>query len=95
MMPNLLSIKFQRLFRIKLVRTHNKDFRKSRDRQYTISVDSLCRDREVGTQLMAKFEQIAEQHECILISLATSGAKGFYEKLGYISKAAYYKKYLH
>jgi len=59
-----------------------------------IVVDGLYRDKQVGTQLMAKFEQIAKRHECILVSLATFGAKGFYEKLGYGSKAAYYKKYL-
>ena len=43
---------------------------------------------------MTRFEEISKKKECLLVSLATFGAKGFYEKLGYSSKAGYYKKYL-
>lgn len=40
------------------------------------------------------FEDWARQRECVLVGLATSGAARFYERLGYISKAGYFKKYL-
>ncbi len=53
-----------------------------------------CRCRGIGTLLMGAFELWAIQHGCILVSLATAGAKEFYESLGYASKASYYKKYL-
>ena len=59
-----------------------------------IVVDRLHRDSKVGTELMLRFEEIAKKRRCILVSLATFGAKAFYEKLGYSSKAGYFKKYL-
>ena len=52
------------------------------------------RNLKIGTHLMKEIEIIAKNKSCILISLATAGAKGFYEKLGYFTKAGYYKKYL-
>lgn len=57
-------------------------------------VDSNYRGRGVGQRLMAAFEQWASNHGCTLVGLATAGARGFYERLGYESKAGYYKKYL-
>lgn len=47
-----------------------------------------------GSQLMLAFELWATQNSCVLVSLATSGAKEFYEALGYATKASYFKKYL-
>ena len=40
------------------------------------------------------FEEWAGQNHCVLVSLATAGAKEFYEALGYEAKASYFKKYL-
>jgi GNAT superfamily N-acetyltransferase len=48
----------------------------------------------IGTQLVGRFEEWARQSGCVLVSLATAGAKGFYESLGYSTKAGYFKKYL-
>lgn len=47
-----------------------------------------------GRQLIASFEDWAESAGCALVGLATGGARGFYEGLGYQSKAGYYKKAL-
>lgn len=52
------------------------------------------RHLKIGTLLMKEFEIVAKNKNCILISLATAGARGFYEKIGYETKAGYYKKYL-
>jgi ribosomal protein S18 acetylase RimI-like enzyme len=52
------------------------------------------RNLRIGTMLMNELEIISRNKNCILISLATAGAKGFYEKIGYSSKAGYFKKYL-
>lgn len=52
------------------------------------------RNLKIGTMLMNELEVICKNKNCILISLATAGAKEFYEKLGYSNKAGYYKKYL-
>ena len=52
------------------------------------------RKLRIGTMLMNELEIISKNKNCILISLATAGAKGFYEKIGYSTKAGYYKKYL-
>ncbi|MFT6717095.1 MAG: N-acetylglutamate synthase-like GNAT family acetyltransferase [Saprospiraceae bacterium] len=59
-----------------------------------IVVDAGHRDRKIGNLLMAELEKQASQHNCVLISLATAGATEFYLKIGYSSKAGYYKKYL-
>ena len=59
-----------------------------------IVVDSRCRNLSIGKHLMEEFEAIAKINKSVLISLATSGAKGFYEKLDYSTKSGYYKKYL-
>lgn len=52
------------------------------------------RNVRIGAMLMNELEIISKNRNCILISLATAGAKGFYEKIGYSSKAGYFKKYL-
>jgi len=59
-----------------------------------IVVDASTRSRNIGSLLMEQFEQVSLQKGCRLVSLATFGAKGFYEKLGYDTKAGYFKKYL-
>jgi GNAT superfamily N-acetyltransferase len=48
----------------------------------------------VGRRLMETFEQWAASQQCRLVSLATSGAALFYQRLGYESKAGYFKKYM-
>lgn len=45
-----------------------------------------------GSSLMVAFEEWAADHHCKLVALATGGARGFYERLGYSSRAGYYKK---
>jgi ribosomal protein S18 acetylase RimI-like enzyme len=59
-----------------------------------IVVDTSYRSMQIGSILMAHFEQASKENNCIIVSLATFGAKGFYERLGYQSKAGYFKKYL-
>jgi GNAT superfamily N-acetyltransferase len=48
----------------------------------------------IGRALVSEFESWAAQRNCKLVSLAAAGAGAFYEQLGYVSKAGYYKKYL-
>lgn len=57
-------------------------------------VDATFRGRGIGRSLMDAFEAWAGGQACTLVSLATRGAGPFYERLGYRSKAEYYKKYL-
>lgn len=52
------------------------------------------RNRNIGTKLMTCFEDVARENDCLIVSLATHGARKFYETLGYHSRAGYYKKYL-
>ena len=52
------------------------------------------RGKNIGKKLMSEFDKIAKSKHCVLVSLATSVANVFYEKLGYFSKASYFKKYL-
>ena len=59
-----------------------------------IFVSAHAREMGIGTSLMENFEAWAAQRDCRLVGLATGGAAAFYEKLGYASKAGYYKKYL-
>ena len=59
-----------------------------------ILVDESSRGRGLGRLLMEAFEEWARGHDCVLVSLATRGTTGFYEHLGYSSRASYYKKYL-
>jgi ribosomal protein S18 acetylase RimI-like enzyme len=59
-----------------------------------IVVLNSYRGFNVGKILMDELEKIGKSKKCMLISLATAGAKGFYEKLGYTSTADYFKKYL-
>jgi len=59
-----------------------------------ILVVEPARSRGIGKRLMQAFEAWAHARKCVLVSLATRGAAGFYGRLGYESKAAYYKKYL-
>jgi ribosomal protein S18 acetylase RimI-like enzyme len=59
-----------------------------------IVIDASSRSGKIGSLLMDRFEQVSLEKGCRLVSLATFGAKGFYEKLGYETKAGYFKKYL-
>jgi len=59
-----------------------------------IVVRSEARGRGDGTALMAELERIAKQRNCSAVGLATGGAKLFYERIGYQSRAGYYKKRL-
>lgn len=59
-----------------------------------IVIDPTMRGQSHGTSLMEHFEIWAQGNECALVGLATGGAKGFYEQLGYQSQAGYFKKYL-
>jgi GNAT superfamily N-acetyltransferase len=52
------------------------------------------RRRGVGRHLMRAFELWAGKSRCVLVSLATAGAKEFYQTLGYETGASYFKKYL-
>ena len=66
---------------------------------YIASVDDLfvssrVRHGGIGKQLMDQFEMWADQRGCLFVGLATSHASDFYERLGFTSKAGYYKKYL-
>lgn len=56
-------------------------------------VSETLRGTGIGRQLMDAFEQWAQDRRCVLVSLATRGAAGFYERRGYSSKAGYYKRY--
>ncbi len=60
-----------------------------------ILVEESRRGRDIGRLLMHVFEERAAADGCKLVSLATAGAGSFYSKLGYETKAGYYKKYLH
>lgn len=60
-----------------------------------IVVDASVRGMKIGSILMTRFEEVSREKGCVIVSLATYGAKNFYEALGYNSKAGYYKKYLH
>lgn len=59
-----------------------------------IFVAGPCRGGGIGRMLMTAFEEWASSRGCVLVSLATRGAGPFYERLGYATKAGYYKKYL-
>jgi GNAT superfamily N-acetyltransferase len=66
---------------------------------FTAWVDEILvaedvRRRGVGKHLMEAFERWAAANGCVLVGLATGGAAAFYERLGYASRAAYFKKYL-
>lgn len=57
-----------------------------------IVIKTELRGRRLGSRLMAAFEEWAVYHNCKFAALATGGARGFYEMLGYSSRAGYYKK---
>jgi GNAT superfamily N-acetyltransferase len=59
-----------------------------------IWVEPEYRRQGIGRQLMDAFESWASGRGCVQVSLATRGAAPFYEKIGYASSAAYFKKYL-
>ncbi|MCF0075651.1 GNAT family N-acetyltransferase [Dyadobacter sp. CY261] len=61
---------------------------------HEIVVDAECRSTRMGSLLMDRFEQVSLEKGNRPISLARFGTKGFYEKLGYTTKAGYFKKYL-
>ena len=48
----------------------------------------------IGRGLMVAFEAWAHQQQCVSVALATRAAGPFYERLGYESRASYFKKYL-
>lgn len=57
-------------------------------------VETDFRGQGIGRRLMEAIERWAATRDCKLVSLATSGARSFYEHLGYQTGASYYKKYL-
>ncbi|WP_254562824.1 GNAT family N-acetyltransferase [Dyadobacter diqingensis] len=59
-----------------------------------IVVDVNHRAMKIGAALMTVFEKTSKEKGCVIVSLATYGAKSFYEALGYKSNAGYFKKYL-
>lgn len=59
-----------------------------------IVINPALRGRGLGRCLMTAFERWASEHGCKLVALATGGARGFYQQLGYHSRAGYYKKSL-
>jgi GNAT superfamily N-acetyltransferase len=59
-----------------------------------VLVDAAFRKLGVGRQLMDACEAWAARRECTLVALATRAAGPFYERLGYASRAEYFKKYL-
>lgn len=59
-----------------------------------ILVAAEARGAGIGQRLMHAFETWAGGDGCVLVALATAGAAGFYERLGYASRAGYFKKYL-
>jgi ribosomal protein S18 acetylase RimI-like enzyme len=59
-----------------------------------IVVDVKHRAMKTGAALMTAFEKISKEKGCVIVSLATYGAKSFYEAHGYKSNAGYFKKYL-
>ena len=59
-----------------------------------IWVEPEYRGQGIGRLLMDAFESWASGRGCVQVSLATRGAAPFYEKIGYASSAAYFKKYL-
>ena len=48
----------------------------------------------LGARLMNAFEAWAARQQCTHVALATRSAGPFYERLGYASRAEYFKKYL-
>jgi GNAT superfamily N-acetyltransferase len=48
----------------------------------------------LGARLMNAFEAWAARQRCTHVALATRSAGPFYERLGYASRAEYFKKYL-
>jgi GNAT superfamily N-acetyltransferase len=56
----------------------------------------LNTERRYGTgrMLVSAFESWAAESGCKLVALATAGASDFYLRLGYSTKASYFKKYL-
>ena len=59
-----------------------------------IWVEPEYRGRGTGRELMDAFESWASRRGCVQAALATRGAAPFYEKIGYTSSAAYFKKRL-
>lgn len=59
-----------------------------------ILVLDSARRTGIGRLLMKAFEAWAKDSGCKLTSLATAGAADFYGKLGYTTKAGYFKKYV-
>ena len=53
-----------------------------------------ARGAGLGARLMNEFEAWAAHQQCTQVALATRSAGPFYERLGYASRAEYFKKYL-
>ena len=65
----------------------------------TAGVDEILvvpneRGAGIGARLMNAFEAWAARQQCTHVALATRSAGLFYERLGYASRAEYFKKYL-
>ena len=52
------------------------------------------RGKGIGKLLMDHFEAWAQSRECRLVSLATRRAADFYQAIGYVESAAYFRKEL-
>ena len=59
-----------------------------------IVIDEKRRGEGIGSMLMKSLEKRASDEGCVLCSLATAGAKVFYEGLGYGGRATYLKRSL-
>ena len=59
-----------------------------------ILVRQDSRNSGIGKHLMSMAEQWSANRGCVQILLASSGAGGFYETLGYQATAGYFKKAL-
>jgi GNAT superfamily N-acetyltransferase len=59
-----------------------------------IMVGEGHRGKGTGKSLMDHFEAWAKSRECRLVSLATRRAADFYQAIGYVESAAYFRKEL-
>jgi len=59
-----------------------------------IAVRENLRRQNLGSRLMAAFEDGVRERESRLVALATTRASNFYEAIGYTRHAAYYRKNL-
>jgi len=57
-----------------------------------IVVSESHRRKGIGSTLLRGFEKWALAADCTMVTLATGGATGFYEKQNYTTRAGYFKK---